>query len=80
MQKSLSLKGRIETDKDIEIGQWRKSVGDQFGADDILLEVISDKVAFEVTAGEPGLLISILHSDGEVVSLEDPIAVIEVAA
>ncbi len=77
MQKSISLRGRVETDEDIEIGQWHKSVGAEFGADDVLVEVISNKAVFEVSAGEPGRLVSILHSDGEVVSLDDAVAVIE---
>lgn len=78
MQKQFKLKGLVPTDQDVEIAQWNKKVGEDFQADEVLLEVLADKAATEVSACEPGRLVSILHSDGEVVSLDDPIAVIEV--
>lgn len=82
MQKPIILRGRIEVESedDVEIGQWFKKAGEQFKADDVLLEVISVKATFEVAPGVPGKLISILHSDGEIVSLDDPIALIETDA
>ena len=77
MEKSITLSGLVDTEDDIEIGQWYKQVGDTFQAEDVLLEVISNKATFDIALGVSGTLLSILHSDGEVVSLNDPIATID---
>jgi pyruvate dehydrogenase E2 component (dihydrolipoamide acetyltransferase) len=77
MQKPIKLQGRIEADEDIEIGQWHKQAGDAFKAGETLVEVFSNKATIEVAFDEPGTLVSILHTDGEVVSLDEPIAMVE---
>ncbi len=56
---------------------WLKKVGDSIEADESVLEVATDKVDTEVPSIHAGILKEILAKEGEVVSVGNPIAIIE---
>lgn len=56
---------------------WLKKVGDPIEADESVLEVATDKVDTEVPSIHAGILKEILAKEGEVVSVGNPIAIIE---
>ena len=54
--------------------QWKKKVGDSVAADEILIEIETDKVVLEVPAPSAGVLSEILVDDGGTVTAEQLIA------
>ena len=56
---------------------WLKKVGDPIEEDESVLEVATDKVDTEVPSIHAGILKEILAKEGEVVSVGNPIAIIE---
>ena len=59
--------------------QWKKKVGDVVAADEILIEIETDKVVLEVPAPSAGVLSEILVADGGTVAAEHLIARIDMA-
>ena len=59
-----------------EIIEWKKQVGDSVMEGDILLEIMSDKTNMEIEAEESGVLLKIVHPDGDVVPVTEVIAYI----
>ena len=57
--------------------QWKKKVGDSVAADEILIEIETDKVVLEVPAPAAGVLAEILVVDGGMVKAEQLIARID---
>lgn len=57
--------------------QWKKKVGDSVAADEILIEIETDKVVLEVPAPSAGVLSEILVVDGGTVAAEQLIARID---
>ena len=57
--------------------QWKKKVGDTVAADEILIEIETDKVVLEVPAPSAGVLSEILQGDGATVTAEQLIARID---
>ena len=57
--------------------QWKKKVGDTVAADEILIEVETDKVVLEVPAPSAGVLAELLAVDGATVLAEQLIARID---
>jgi len=57
--------------------QWKKKVGDMVAADEILIEIETDKVVLEVPAPSAGVLSEILIGDGATVLAEQLIARID---
>ena len=57
--------------------QWKKKVGDSVAADEILIEIETDKVVLEVPAPSAGVLSEILVGDGGTVVAEQLIARID---
>ncbi len=57
--------------------QWKKKVGDSVAADEILIEIETDKVVLEVPAPSAGVLSEILVGDGGTVTAEQLIARID---
>ena len=57
--------------------QWKKKVGDSVAADEILIEIETDKVVLEVPAPSAGVLSEILVLDGATVLAEQLIARID---
>lgn len=60
------------------IVKWRKKVGDLIGADEVVVEVESDKIAFDVESPEAGRLVTCLKSEGESAAVGEVIGRIEV--
>lgn len=50
-----------------EIIEWKKQEGDAVSEGDILLEIMSDKTNMELEAEDSGVLLKIIHGDGDVV-------------
>ncbi|KXT76372.1 dihydrolipoyl dehydrogenase [Streptococcus sp. DD12] len=59
-----------------EILSWKKQEGDTVQEGDILLEIMSDKTNMEIEAEDSGVLLKIIHSDGDVVPVTQAIAYI----
>ena len=57
--------------------KWKKKVGDSVAADEILIEIETDKVVLEVPAPSAGVLSEILVGDGAMVLAEQLIARID---
>jgi len=60
--------------------QWKKKVGDSVTADEILIDIETDKVVLEVPAPSSGVLVEILVADGGTVAAEQLIARIDTEA
>jgi len=60
--------------------QWKKKVGESVTADEILIDVETDKVVLEVPAPSSGVLVEILVADGGTVVAEQLIARIDTEA
>ena len=60
--------------------QWKKKVGDSVTADEILIDVETDKVVLEVPAPSSGVIVEILVADGGTVVAEQLIARIDTEA
>ncbi|HET7482712.1 MAG TPA: dihydrolipoamide acetyltransferase family protein [Actinomycetota bacterium] len=58
------------------ITKWLKKEGDQVEADELLVEVSTDKVDSEVPSSESGTLTKILVAEGETVKVGTPLAII----
>ena len=57
--------------------KWHRSVGEQVAADELLVEVESDKVAFEVGSPAGGVLTACLKEEGDVADVGTPIGTVE---
>ena len=57
--------------------QWKKKVGESVSADEILIDIETDKVVLEVPAPAAGVLCEILVADGGTVAAEQLIARID---
>ena len=60
--------------------QWKKKIGDSVTADEILIDIETDKVVLEVPAPSSGVLVEILVADGGTVAAEQLIARIDTEA
>jgi 2-oxoglutarate dehydrogenase E2 component (dihydrolipoamide succinyltransferase) len=60
--------------------QWKKKPGDAVKADEILIEIETDKVVLEVPAPASGVLTEILRTDGSTVASGELIARVDTAA
>ncbi len=61
------------------VGEWRRREGDAVTADDVLVEITTDKVNVEVPAGVAGRVARILVKEGDTVAVGAPIAEIDAA-
>ncbi len=60
--------------------QWKKKVGEAVAADEILIDVETDKVVLEVPAPSAGVLVEIVAPDGATVAADQLIARIDTTA
>ncbi len=60
--------------------QWKKTVGQAVAADEILIDVETDKVVLEVPAPSAGVLVEIVQPDGSTVAADQLIARIDTEA
>src|SRR5437870_2018628 len=65
-----------ESVSEVTIGKWQKNDGDQVEADEVLVEIESDKASFELNAEEAGVL-HIQAKEGSTVAVGDTIATID---
>src|SRR3954466_12210182 len=61
------------------IVRWMKKVGDRIDRDEPLLEITTDKVDAEVPSPAAGIVVQILAKEGETVSVNHVLAVIDAA-
>ena len=66
-----------ESITEVQIGQWRKAVGDYVEADEVLVEIETDKAAIELPAPISGILKEIRKKDGEEAAVGDVIGLME---
>lgn len=59
------------------IVKWRKKVGEVIAADEIVVEIESDKISFEVESPAAGRLASTLKSEGQKATVGETIGLIE---
>jgi 2-oxoglutarate dehydrogenase E2 component (dihydrolipoamide succinyltransferase) len=57
--------------------KWNKKVGDTIKTDEAVLEIATDKVDSEVPSPVGGTLLQMLYSEGDVVAVGKPVAIIE---
>ncbi len=76
-QYELILPKMGESVAEATIIKWEKNPGDDIDADDIVLEVATDKVDSEVPSPVKGKMIKHLFNDGEIAQVGDVIAIIE---
>ena len=60
--------------------EWKKKVGDRVSADEVLIEIETDKVVMEVPAPESGVLVSIQQGNGASVTGGQLLATIDTSA
>jgi pyruvate/2-oxoglutarate dehydrogenase complex dihydrolipoamide acyltransferase (E2) component len=56
---------------------WNKGTGDRISKGDVLFEVETDKVISEVESVEEGVLGAVYFQEGDVVNVDELVAVIE---
>jgi len=79
MQKEFKLPDiGMETDDEITVSFWHMEEDEEFEKDDDLLEVSTKKVNLKIAAPSTGKLIEILAQEGDVVTVGDVIALIEI--
>jgi 2-oxoglutarate dehydrogenase E2 component (dihydrolipoamide succinyltransferase) len=59
--------------------QWKKKPGEAVAADEILIEIETDKVVLEVPAPSSGVLAQLVRNDGDTVASDEVIAKIDTA-
>ena len=79
MQKEFELPDiGTDTDDEITISFWHMEEDEEFVKDEDLLEVSTDKETLKIASPGTGKLIEILAQEGDVVTVGDVIALIEI--
>src|SRR5262245_29603468 len=66
-----------ETVTEGTVANWHKKVGDQVKADEIILDIETDKVSMEIPAPSDGFITPILGPEGTTVAVGTVLAVVE---
>ena len=69
-----------ESVADATIATWHKQPGEAVERDENLVDIETDKVVLEVVAPDDGVLVDIIHQDGETVNAEQVIATFKAGA
>lgn len=69
-----------ESVQDATLADWHKKPGDRVERDEVLVDLETDKVVFEVPAPQAGILREIRHERGATVKADEVLAVIEPGA
>jgi len=69
-----------ESISEVQVGEWRKSVGDRVEVDEVIVEIETDKAAMELPAPVAGRLIEIRLATGADAAIGDIVAIIEEGA
>lgn len=56
---------------------WYVKIGDQVAKDDDIVELVTDKATFNVSAEKNGIIKEILAKEGDSVNIGEPLAIIE---
>lgn len=80
MEIEIKVPGFPESVSDGSVVGWHKKIGEQVKRDEIIVDIETDKVMFEVPAPGDGILKSILQTEGSTVVSGQPLAVIETDA
>jgi len=80
MATELKIPQSGESITEVQIGQWRKSEGDAVQADEVLVEIETDKAAMDLPAPISGVLSKILKVSGQDAAVGEVIAYIEEGA
>jgi 2-oxoglutarate dehydrogenase E2 component (dihydrolipoamide succinyltransferase) len=80
MATELKIPQSGESITEVQIGQWRKSEGDAVHADEVLVEIETDKAALDLPAPVSGVLSKILKGSGQDAAVGEVIAYIEEGA
>jgi len=56
---------------------WKVSAGDKVKRDDVLVEIETDKVVFEIPSPDSGVIKELMRSDGDVVTSGEVLAILE---
>ena len=79
MQKEFELPDiGAETDDEIIVSFWHMEEDEEFVKDDDLLEVSTNKANLKISAPNTGKLIEILAQEGDVITVGEVIALIEI--
>ncbi|MCP4253598.1 MAG: hypothetical protein GY775_09345 [Candidatus Scalindua sp.] len=79
MQKEFELPDiGMETDDKITVSFWHMEEDEEFVKDEDLLEISTNKKNMKIAAPSTGKLIKILAQEGDVVTVGDVIALIEI--
>ncbi len=79
MQKDFELPNiGMQTDDEITVSFWHMEEEEEFEKDEDLLEVSSNKINLKIATPSAGRLIEILAQEGDVVTVGDIIALIEI--
>jgi len=62
------------------LGEWHKKIGDTVAADEIVVDLETDKVVLEIVATSAGVLESISHETGDTVKNDEVLGVINTEA
>ena len=77
MSVELTVPQSGESITEVQIGQWRKAVGDYVEADEVLVEIETDKAAIELPAPVSGILKEIRKNNGEDAAVGDVIGLMD---
>lgn len=69
-----------ESESEATLISWQKQVGDNVAEDDVLAEIESDKITMEITAFANGVLKEVRKQEGETVTPDEVIGLIEEGA
>ena len=69
-----------ESITEVQIGEWRKAVGDRVERDEVLVDIETDKAAMELPAPVSGVLAKIVKGAGEEAGVGEVIALIDEGA
>ena len=69
-----------ETVTEGTVANWHKKIGDTVAADEIILDIETDKVSMEIPAPVAGVIKEILVTEGNTVAVGTVLAVIESSA
>jgi len=62
--------------KNATVASWFVREGQSVGADDDLVDVVTDKATFSVPAGRAGVVLKILVAEGQEVNIGEKLAVL----
>ena len=78
MEKSIHLPNLEEDVDEVEVSQWFVKKGDEIKIGDPLIEILVDKAIIEIESEFTGKILELKVEEGEIISVNREIAVIEI--